>query len=129
MEQKHYIVMRMASAGDAERRLALFAGSIENVIRVALQAAQALSAAHQANVIHRDMKPGNILFPDDGFDIWLSDFGICRLEKEARDTPPGVIMGPRRFAAQEIEAGNEEVYLDVDIYSVPIRLTPTPTIS
>jgi serine/threonine protein kinase len=116
--QTHYLVMPIALEGDAEKRLPLFKGNIENVVRVAIQLASALGAAHRAGVVHRDVKPGNVLFPNQGLDIWLSDFGICHIEKEVRDTPPGAIMGPRRFAAPEIEAGSTaEVADDIDVYS------------
>lgn len=114
-----YLVMPLASEGDANRRLPLFKDSIEAVTTVSLQIALALKAAHAANVIHRDIKPGNILFPSVGLDIWLADFGICRIESDETPTPDGAVMGPRRFSAPEIEAGNAtEVSHTVDIYSL-----------
>jgi serine/threonine protein kinase len=114
----HYLVMPLAAEGDAERRLPLFVGNVENVVDVGFQAAQALAAAHLARVVHRDVKPGNILFPGQGLKIWLSDFGICHLEKDIRDTPPGAVMGPRRYAAPEIEEGVSDVPFNVDVYSL-----------
>ena len=114
----HYLVMPLAAEGDAELRLPLFVGNVENVINVGLQAAKALVAAHRADVVHRDVKPGNILFPGQGLEIWLSDFGICHLEKDIRDTPAGAIMGPRRYAAPEIEEGIFDVPFNVDVYSL-----------
>jgi serine/threonine protein kinase len=116
--EPHYLVMPLAAEGDAERRLPLFVGNVENVIQVGLQAAKALAAAHLAGVVHRDVKPGNILFPTQGLEIWLSDFGICHLEKDIRDTPAGAIMGPRRYAAPEIEEGISDVPFNVDVYSL-----------
>ncbi|MCJ2126790.1 protein kinase domain-containing protein [Methylobacterium sp. J-077] len=117
--ERHYLVMPIAAERDAERRLPIFTGSIENTVRVGLQVAKALQAAHQQKVTHRDVKPANILFPDQSFNVWLSDFGICHLEKAENDTPFGDVMGPRRFAAPEIEAGRaEEVPPEVDIYSL-----------
>ena len=118
VNEPHYLVMPLAIEGDAERRLPLFIDNIENVIQVALQASKALVAAHDAAVVHRDVKPGNILFPGQGFEIWLSDFGICHLEKDIRDTPPGAVMGPRRYAAPEIEEGISDVPFNVDVYSL-----------
>ncbi|GJE49967.1 Serine/threonine-protein kinase PknD [Methylobacterium tardum] len=118
-DQRHFLVMPIAAERDAERRLPIFTGSIENTAKVGLQIAKALHAAHGQKVIHRDVKPANILFPDQSLNAWLSDFGICHLEKEINDTPFGDVMGPRRFAAPEIEAGRaDEVPPDVDVYSL-----------
>jgi serine/threonine protein kinase len=85
---RHFLVMPVATEGDAERRLPLFTGNVESVVTVALEVAEALNAAHAVGVVHRDVKPGNILFPGQGLEIWLSDFGICHFEKPERDTPP-----------------------------------------
>jgi len=117
-EGPHFIVMPIAEGRDAEKRIDLFRGNIENVLHVGIQTAEALAAAHRVDVVHRDVKPANILFPGEGLDIWLTDFGICRIEKDERDTPPGFIMGPRRFAAPEIEEGVSEVSPSVDVYSL-----------
>lgn len=113
-----YIVMPLASEGDATKRLPLFTGKVENVVSVGLQVARSLAAAHQERIIHRDIKPGNLLFPGPGFDVWLADFGICRFGDGAV-TPDGAVMGPRHFSAPEIEAGNfQNVDPSVDIYSL-----------
>ena len=115
----HFLVMPIADEGDPERRLPLFAGNTENVVAVSLQVASALEAAHRAQVVHRDVKPGNILFPGQGLDVWLSDFGICHVADATRQTPAGVIVGPRRFVAPEIEAGGAvDVAPSADVYSL-----------
>ncbi|MER8516081.1 protein kinase [Mesorhizobium sp. M1060] len=114
----HYLVMPIAESGDANKRIALFSGNTENVLRVGSQIAAALAAAHAAGVIHRDVKPGNILFPNESLSVWLSDFGICKTDEHA-DTPIGHIMGPRRFSAPEIEAASgNNLSPSVDIYSL-----------
>lgn len=116
--EKHFLVMPFAAAGDAEKRRDLFKGSIENVVKVAIQVAKALEAAHELEIVHRDVKPANILFPSESLDVWLSDFGICRFGNEEL-TPTGVIVGARRFSAPEVEAGNlADVPKGVDFYSL-----------
>jgi serine/threonine protein kinase len=117
--ETHFLVMPLAANGDADRRLALFKSDVGNVIRVSVQIAEALQAAHDKNIIHRDVKPANILFPNESLSIWLADFGICHAEDQAEKTPAGEIVGPRRFAAPEVEEGNSgEVTPAADVYSL-----------
>jgi serine/threonine protein kinase len=118
---KSFLVMPIAKGGNlAEpKRLTLYKGSIDATLKVAQQLAAALGAAHKADVIHRDVKPQNILFPGVGHEIWLSDFGICLLREEPRVTFDREVVGPRVFMAPELEAGGKlGVTAAADIYSL-----------
>lgn len=66
--------------------------------------AAALEAAHRTGVIHRDVKPGNVLIGDDGR-IKLSDFGISRNVAETTLTQTGIMMGTPAYIAPEIASG------------------------
>lgn len=69
------------------------------------QAAKALFAAHQAGVIHRDVKPSNILINEAGT-AKLSDFGIARVSNEEALTQSGVVTGSPGYLAPEIASGH-----------------------
>jgi serine/threonine protein kinase len=86
--------------------------------RVGAELADALYHAHTRGVIHRDVKPGNVLLGDDGH-ARLVDFGIARLLGEAleRTTQPGMAMGTLRYMAPEQLRG-EEVGPRTDLYGL-----------
>jgi eukaryotic-like serine/threonine-protein kinase len=71
---------------------------------IVAQAARGLAAAHRAGMIHRDVKPGNLLVRDDGL-IKVSDFGIARAESATPVTRTGLLPGTPGYMAPERSAG------------------------
>ncbi|HLY36290.1 MAG TPA: protein kinase [Candidatus Limnocylindria bacterium] len=86
--------------------------------KLGAELADALYHAHTRGVIHRDVKPGNVLLDRDGH-AWLVDFGIARLLGEAleRTTQPGSVMGTLRYMAPEQLRG-DEVGPRTDLYGL-----------
>jgi serine/threonine protein kinase len=119
--EKQFLVMPIAGGGDLSEagRVSIYKDIIDGVIQVGKQLASALAAAHAEGIIHRDVKPENILFTGIGHETWLSDFGICLLRKQARTTDSGEVVGPRAFLAPELEDGGQlDVTPAADVYSL-----------
>jgi serine/threonine-protein kinase len=76
----------------------------EEAIRIGAQLADALATVHAAGVVHRDVKPANVILAQDG--PRLTDFGIASMEEATSElTMPGTVMGTPSYAAPEVLAG------------------------
>ena len=93
--------------------------------RVSAEAAKALQAAHIRGIVHRDVKPSNILVARDGR-IKVADFGIARALNEAQLTLPGTTMGSVHYFSPE-QARGEPATVASDIYALGIVLFETLT--
>lgn len=107
-----YLVMELASGGSLRDRIKLGAMPVDAVRPVGIQIARALAAAHAMNILHRDVKPANILCSQDG--VWkLADFGIARLPNSTL-TVTGQFLGSPSYAAPEsLRAGEFSPAADV----------------
>jgi serine/threonine protein kinase len=118
-DEASFLVMPIARHGDLDARLDIYTGHIDSIIEVARQIAGALAHAHAAKVVHRDVKPANILFPEVGHKVWVTDFGLSLDQTAERNTVDGEVVGPRLFIAPELEEGGVvNVTSAADIYSL-----------
>jgi serine/threonine-protein kinase len=87
---------------------------------LAAQVAEALEAAHRAGLVHRDVKPANVLLCGDGR-VKVADFGIAKAVADADLTQPGLMVGTAKYLAPEQVRG-EPVDPRTDIYSLGVVL-------
>ncbi|MEZ6091881.1 MAG: protein kinase [Pirellulaceae bacterium] len=98
------------------------AETLDEVVRAGIEAAEALAHAHQQGVIHRDVKPGNLLIDTHG-KVWLTDFGLARRDVDVTATATGSMLGtPRYMSPEQIAGHDEEIDARTDIYSLGATL-------
>ena len=108
-------VSTFAAAGDSH-------DFYRNAAKVGIQAASALAHAHQNGIQHRDIKPANLLLDATGT-VYLTDFGLARIEADAGVTMTGQLIGTLRYMSPE-QASTKRAAIDhrSDIYSLGVTL-------
>lgn len=116
-----YTTMEYFPCGDLKQRLKAGINQ-QQALRYLLQIASGLAAIHGCGVIHRDLKPGNIMFRQDD-SLAIIDFGISKDINTRMDlTDPGQVMGTPNYMAPEQGNGGYRPDARSDIYSVGVLL-------
>lgn len=117
----HYIVMEYVN-GKTLKQIIREEGklSYEKVLDYGIQIAKALDCAHRNNIIHRDVKPQNILVTNDGV-VKVTDFGIAKSPNSETITNTSRVMGSAHYFSPEQAKGNYVDYRS-DIYSFGVVL-------
>ena len=101
-----YLVMQLIAGESLEQRLAREKQlPLREVVRIAMQASHGLAAAHAQGLIHRDIKPGNILLEPPHDRVKLTDFGLARVEEDVKLTRTGFVSGTPLYMAPEQALG------------------------
>ena len=113
----YYMAMEYLPGGTLKDRIAR-AGRLSprEAVEVAIQVAEALQAAHERGVVHRDVKPGNVLVTRSGH-TKVTDFGIARAAEATTISKPGDILGSAKYMSPEQAAGGR-VGPASDLYSL-----------
>ena len=116
----HYIVMEYVD-GQNLKEIIQNEGCLEEytALDIAKQIAQALSAAHRNGIIHRDIKPHNILISKDGRLVKVADFGIAKAVSSSTMTNMGSVIGSVHYISPE-QAKGKHLTSNADLYSLGI---------
>ena len=127
IDARHFIATEFIEGDTLRQRLMKTQMKIGEVVDVATQVAGALSAAHQAGIVHRDIKPGNIMLRPDGV-VKVLDFGIAKLTEQKGNDPEaetliqtqqGIVIGTAQYMSPE-QARGLKVDTRSDIFSLGI---------
>ena len=111
-----YIAMRHVGGGDLHQLLESGPLEPERAVTILEQVAAGLDAAHASDLVHRDVKPGNVLIESSGR-VYLTDFGIAKRARSKGVTQTGFFVGTLDYAAPEQIRG-ESVGAPADIYAL-----------
>jgi serine/threonine protein kinase len=127
-----FLVMRLLTGGSLGDELRGGGLSTERVIELTRQIASALDYAHQRGVIHRDLKPTNVLLDEQG-NAYLTDFGIAKMiggSTITGVTSPGSVMGtptymaPEQWRSEPVDARTDVYALGVIVYQMLLGQVP-----
>jgi tRNA A-37 threonylcarbamoyl transferase component Bud32 len=125
-EGQHYYSMKLVEGGSLRQYLPRLQGDARATAQLLATVARAVHYAHQRGILHRDLKPGNILLvgpdpatPDDGALVPLvTDFGLAKkIGGEATLTQPGLIVGTPTYMAPE-QASGQPLTVAADVYAL-----------
>jgi eukaryotic-like serine/threonine-protein kinase len=111
-----YIAMELLQGEELRDRMALGALPLDEALDIAGQVANGLAAAHARGVVHRDVKPGNIMVLPGGL-AKIMDFGIARMQASEVRTATGTMMGSPKYMSPE-QVGGHAVDHRSDIFSL-----------
>ncbi len=116
----HYIVMQLARGMSLRERMRQGRPTVSEALSIIEQVAKGLSVAHSAGIVHRDIKPHNIILPEDQGPLKILDFGLARLERSLREPDQlAELVGSVAYMAPE-QCDYVPVDARADIYALGV---------
>jgi predicted ATPase len=112
-----YLAMRHVPGGDLQDQIDKDPLDVSRALEIGNQVASALDAAHEQGLVHRDVKPANVLLDADRGRAYLTDFGIAKLARSSGVTPAGLFVGTLDYASPEQIRG-ETIGPASDVYAL-----------
>jgi hypothetical protein len=117
-EGRHYFCMKLIEGSSLAAQIPQFREKSALAAELLIGVARAVHHAHQRQILHRDLKPGNILLDRDGRS-YITDFGLAKnLVDDSRLTQSGTIVGSPSYMAPEQAAGSKNLTTAVDVYGL-----------
>ncbi|NWF69609.1 MAG: protein kinase [Chloroflexi bacterium] len=116
-----YLVMRYMPTGTLSERIRQGAMPYSEISRLLRQIAGALDHAHEQNILHRDVKPSNVLLDEKG-NAYLTDFGLARMMETGSDLTGSNMLGTPQYMSPEQCQGRRDLTPATDIYSLGVVL-------
>lgn len=117
-----YLVMKYIEGQTLKAVFQRGALPLDDIVRITDALADALTYAHEQGVLHRDIKPGNVIM-DRGGTPYLTDFGLARMLQTGESTmSAGMIIGTPNYVSPEQASGDREVTGKTDVYSLGVLL-------
>lgn len=121
-DNRFWIVMELLSGGDLDQRIEKNPPNVKTATNIIRAIAEGLAFAHNKGIVHRDIKPMNILFNSDGIPK-LVDFGIAKLVQSSQSvvhTRDGLSLGSPTYMSPEQAQGKRDIDRRADIYALGI---------
>ncbi len=121
-EGRPYLVMKFIQGETLKARLVRNGVLLDQVVQIVEAVGTGLTYAHGQGILHRDVKPSNVLLADDGR-IYLADFGLARIAQVGESTISGdMMLGTPQYISPEQAMGVRELDAGTDIYSFGVML-------
>lgn len=117
-EGRHFICMKLIEGSSLDQRVADYQSDPRSAAELVARITRAVHHGHRHGVLHRDVKPSNVLLDRDGTPF-VADFGTAKLIDGAQDrTVPGWILGTPTYMAPEQASASGDVTVATDVYSL-----------